>query len=313
MKSVLSFVASLSVCTVFCANAQSPSCDGAPHALDYGASRQRAFLLSDGSLATRSRVAVNVDGMKHAYHRDGIAGGGLISLCNGGKPYPAGRPPYNASASNAACHRFATDYAAIKQAGWKNPAVGAIHWFGILGTDSVKIDGRSVSQVVPVEQPDGSGFFVSPTSLEDKVNYPDPKDQRRYIDAETVPAAVIRNSAAMQTLGIRMGSYGVAIHRNHRIAVPFVVGDFGPRIGEGSYALGRMLKGLPFETATRKNVYSGHIEEKDVLWVFFGGDVAVAPYTAERIRDAAETRFRAWGGMPRLETCLANPAIPTAD
>lgn len=300
----------LNLCSAVVARAQ--TCEGRPHLLDYGTSSQRAFQLTDGSLATRFRSTVNADGMKRAYHRDDVAGGGLISLCNGGEPHPAGRPAYNASASNAACRRFSADYRAIRRAGWKDPSVGAIHWFGVLGRDRVRIGGTLVTEVIPVEQSDGSGFYVSPTALEDDHAFPDPSDQRRYVDAETIPAAVVRNSPALSGLGIIKGTMGVAIHRRFRRAIPFIVGDHGPRIGEGSFALGRLLQGLPLVTATRQNIFSAHIEDRDVLWVFFGGEVMPPPYTQATVTAKALERFRAWGGEARLNACLANPAIPTA-
>jgi hypothetical protein len=287
-------------------------CAGKPHVLNYGLTSQKAFLLTDGSVATRFRAAVNADGMKRAYHRDDIAGGGLISLCNGGKPFPAGRASYNASESNAACKQFSTDYKAIREAGFKNPAVGAINWFGVLGKENVRIGAVTVTQVVPVEQSDGSGFYVSPTALEDRVTFPDASDQRRYIDAETIPAAVVRNSPALRNLGVRPGTMGVAIHARHRKAVPFIVGDFGPRIGEGTFALGRSLKGLPLVTATRANIFSAHVDEKEVLWVFFGGEVMPPPYTQAAVSARTQERFTAWGGDARLNACLANGDIPVA-
>jgi Fungal chitosanase of glycosyl hydrolase group 75 len=292
--------------------AYAQDCNGRPHILNYGRTSQKAYLLSDGSLATRFRAAVNADGMKRAYHRDDVAGGGLISLCNGGKPYPADRPPYNASADNSACRQFSEDYRAIKQAGWKDPRVGAIHWFGVLGKDTVKIGKEKVTQVVPVEQADGSGFYVSPTALEDADGFPDPADQRRYIDAETIPAAVIRNSNAMSQLGIDKGTLGVAIHKKHRKSVPFVVGDYGPRIGEGTFALGRLFKGLPLVTATRKNIFSAHIEEKEVLWVFFGDEAMRPPYTQSTVAAKALEKFNSWGGEARLNSCLENTSISVA-
>jgi len=290
----------------------SQDCVGALHQLDYGTGSQDAFALSDGSLATWFRAAVNADGMKRAYHRDGLAGGGLISLCNAGRPYPAGRDPYNASAHNEACRRFSGDYQAIRNAGWKDPNVGAIHWFGVLGRDNVKIGERTVTQVVPIEQKDGSGFFVSPTALEDPEGYPDPLDQRRYVDAETVPAAVIRNAPALRELRVTKGTLGVAVHRKHLKPVPFLVGDYGPRIGEGTFALGRLLQGKPLVAATRKNIFSAHIEEKDVLWVFFAGEAMKPPYTALRVAAEAQASFEAWGGQARLLACLANDEIPVA-
>jgi hypothetical protein len=290
------------------------SCAGSIHLLKYSATKgQKAYLLADGSLATRFRMAVNADGMKRAYHRDDVAGGGLISLCNGGKAYPADRPPYNGSESKEACKQFSHDYMAIKQAGWKDPSVGAIHWFGVLGEDKVQIGDSEVTGVVSVEQSDGSGFYVSPTALADTDTFPDPKDQRRYIDAETIPAAVIRSSKALSDLGVRLGTFGVAMHLTIRKSVPFIVGDYGPRIGEGTFALARLVKGLPLVEATRKNIYSGHIAEKEVLWVFFGGEKMSPPYDQPAVTSQALEAFNAWGGESRLISCLDNTEIPVAD
>jgi hypothetical protein len=289
------------------------TCNGSLHLLNYGNKTQNAYLLADGSLATRARIAVNADGMKRAYHRDDVAGGGLISLCNGGKPYPANRPPYNASANNEACKLFSKDYQVIRQASWKDPSVGAIHWFGVLAHDSVKIGEFTVTHVVPIEQADGSGFYVSPTALEDAGGFPDPTDQRRYIDAETVPAAVIRSSKALSDLGIDLGTCGVAIHAAVKKAVPFIIGDYGPKLGEGTFALGRLVKGLPLVAATRKNIFSAHIDESDVLWVFFGGEKIAAPFDQASVTEKAMERFTTWGGESRLLACLGNGDIPLAD
>jgi hypothetical protein len=300
------------LCLVYPVTAYSQDCVGAFHKLNYGSSSQGAYLLTDRSLATWFRAAVNADGMKRAYHRDDLGGGGIISLCNAGRPYPAGRAPYNASTDNETCRRFFADYQAIRNAGWKDPSVGAIHWFGILGQDSVRIGERLVTQAVPVEQTDGSGFFVSPTSLEDAEGHPDPSDQSRYIDAETVPAAVIRRSPAMEELGLTKGTLGVAVHRKHSKPVPFIVGDYGPRIGEGTFALGRLLQSKPLVPANRKNIFSAHIEEKDVLWIFFGGKTMKPPYTASRVAKETQASFDAWGGDSRLFQCISNEDIPVA-
>ena len=290
------------------------SCDRTVHTLKYGkTASQKVYLLSDGSLATRYRMAVNADGMKRAYHRDDVAGGGLISLCNGGKPYPANRPPYNASESDEACKQFSKDYKAIRETGWKDPTVGAIHWFGVLGEGTVTIGEFTVTEVVPIEQADGSGFYVSPTALGDGDGFPDPKDQRRYIDAETVPAAVIRNSKALSSLGIALDTFGVAMHEKIKMAVPFIVGDYGPRIGEGTFALGRLVNGLPLIEATRKNIFSAHVDDNEVLWIFFGGQKMSAPYNQATVTAQALERFTAWGGESRLLACAANTDIPVAD
>lgn len=102
---------------------------------------QTGYVLPDNSLVLWARSSVNVDGMARAYHRDNIEGGGLINLCNGGRVYPAGQASYSGSASETNCARFNRDYQAIRAAGWKATSVGAIHWFGVLGEDSVTITG----------------------------------------------------------------------------------------------------------------------------------------------------------------------------
>lgn len=64
------------------------------------------------------------------------------------------------------------------------------------------------------------------------------------------------------------GSFGVAYHRRKRIAVPFVVGDGGPRIGESSVALARQVSGLSVtDEVTKQNRYAGQVDARDVLWI----------------------------------------------
>jgi hypothetical protein len=63
--------------------------------------------------------------------------------------------------------------------------------------------------------------------------------------------------------------------------VPFVVGDGGPRIGEGSPALARRVAGLqPSDEITLKNRFAGQVDKKTVPWVFFGGQAM--PSTTRR-------------------------------
>lgn len=284
---------------------------------------QTGYVLPDNSLMLWARSSVNADGMARAYHKDNIEGGGLINLCNGGRAYPAGQASYNGSDPVTNCTRFNMDYQAIRAAGWKATSVGAIHWFGVLGVDSITIPGRSpppsgvaknfkVTQVVPVEQSNGSGFFVSRTALEDSVNYKNPKDQRRYLDAETIPFGVAPNKAELRAIGVTRGTFGVAFNRLTGRTVPFVVGDTNSVIGESSFVMGRELSGLPAARATRANVNSGHINTFDVLWVFFSDKqgVAKAPYSGASIRAEANAAYERWGSRPRLDLCISNPDIP---
>lgn len=189
-----------------------------------------------------------------------------------------------------------TDLAKIAAAGWLNPSVGAVEWYSVAAVGSVNIAGHTVRGVKPLLQKDGSGFYVSPTSLVDK-NVPDIADQRRYPNPLRVPSAVLPRSVVQQ--GIKLGSFGVAIHTKTKKAVPFVVGDGGPKIGEGSPALARQVSGMPLsDEVNLQNRYAGQVDNQDVLWVFFA-DVDV-PYDHRKENEVAvnaQAAFERWGAL----------------
>jgi hypothetical protein len=256
-------------------------------------------------------VDLNMDGFGRAYHQDNIAGGGIIHLCNGGEVFLPNGSHYHGSESNATCTgKFMQDYARIRAAGWKDPSVGVIRWYGALGREDVIIAGRRVRGVVPALQRDGSGFYVSPTALFDST-ISDVTEQGRYINALTVPAAVIRVTSELTAAGVRMGTFGVARKLPDGPAIPFVVGDAGPRIGEGSVALARLVSGLPIkESITRAERFEGQVDGPRVLWVFFGGGVLPPPYDAKRVRNEAALAFDRWGGEARLVKCQSSGGVP---
>ncbi|MEM9233998.1 MAG: hypothetical protein AAGA69_07120 [Pseudomonadota bacterium] len=265
--------------------------------------RQRLAELSDGSLVTMAPMQVNADGAARAYHPMNAEGGAILHLCNAGKVHLPDGTSYHGSESNATCTgKFMEDVARIREAGWSDPTVGAVNWYGIFATGRVRIGTEFVRNIEPVVGPEG--FYVSPTALVDR-NFR-PEDQRRYVDAVTVPHAVVRRDS-----GVKLGSFGVAWRTkncpNARACdpVPFIVGDIGPRIGEGSIALTRLVNGLEItEDITRENRFRGAVSDDDVLWVFFGGDPAPAPYSSESVMDRARTAFDVWGGEERLAQCL---------
>ena len=83
-----------------------------------------------------------------------------------GKVYLPDGSSYQGSESNATCTgRFMQDFKRIGDAGWQDSTVGAINWYGILGEGAATIHGKKIHSVKPVLQKDGSGFYVSPTSL----------------------------------------------------------------------------------------------------------------------------------------------------
>lgn len=306
MKALLPTILALAISTTVAAAAD---CTGQAAPIS---NSQKALFLDGGGIALLAKMNINIDGFGRAYHKDNVVGGGIIHLCNGGEVFLPSGARYHGSESNATCvGKFMSDYARIGAAGWKNPSVGAIRWYGVLGQEEVTINGNRVKGVVPTLQQDGSGFYVSPTKLFDP-GIADESDQRRYINALTIPAAVIRETSALNDKGIRMGTFGVAAKKNGGEPVPFVVGDAGPRIGEGSVALARLVSGLPIkETITRAERFAGQIDDASVLWIFFGGDVLPPPYDAARVRAAAEMAFETWGGKSRLDKCRASPKVPT--
>ncbi|WP_232076900.1 MULTISPECIES: glycoside hydrolase family 75 protein [unclassified Variovorax] len=264
----------------------------------------RSWVLTDGGIAAFAKMNINIDGYARAYHPKNAAAGALIHLCNAGRPYLPDGTSYNASEDNQTCTgRFMQDFERIGAAGWKSPSVGAINWFGILGTGSVKVGKNAVSAVVPVKQKDGSGFYVSPTALADET-IADKTEQSRYVNPLRVPAGVVPKTVIAE--GVKMGSFGVAYNVNRRIAVPFVVGDAGPRIGEASVALARLAAGLPLkDDIKRSERYAGQVDTRDVLWVYFkDASVAYDHKNEAATVEKAKAAYQAWGGDERLALCV---------
>lgn len=111
---------------------------------------------------------------------------------------------------------------------------------------------------------------------------------------------------------MKQGSFGVAIRADKQIAVPFVVGDAGPRIGEGTPALARQAAGLPLsDEITLRSRYAGALDGKSVLWVFFGGPPMAFNHQQEaEVATRAQAAFETWGGADRLKRCLTSLPPP---
>lgn len=286
--------------TMTATSAAQPTCTGKAQT----AGGQRLIVLDPGGVVARTKLEINIDGSGRAYNWDNAKG--LIHLCNAARVHPAGRATYEGSVDNPTCiGRFMTDLQGIKTAGWTDGGVGALEWYGVFATGKATVNGRAIEGVVPVEIPGGGGFFVSPTKLGDPA-FP-ASDQRRYVDPLTIATAVIPRSGALKPFGVVPGTLGVAWRRGKNIAVPFIVSDAGPRIGEGSPALARRLAGLaPKADLTRAERFQGQVGTPDVTWVFFGGPKLAPPYTADTVEAAAKAAFDAWGGTPRLQVCASN-------
>jgi hypothetical protein len=265
-------------------------------------------VLADGTILGRSKMNINIDGYAKAYHPDNAAAGALIHLCNAGQVYLPDGTKYHGSVDKATCTgKFMKDVSRIKANNWTDTSVGVVRWYGILGKNSARINGEKVSGIEPVKQSDGSGFYVSPTAFADE-SIKDVTTQNRYINPLRIPAAVIPNIDKLKSRGVVLGSFGVAIRKDKKIAVPFVVGDYGPKIGEGTPALARSLAGLPItDNVTRNNRFGGQVDSKDVIWVFFANNTPSTKYDANNenaLIKEAKTAFDKWGGEARLNECL---------
>ena len=274
-----------------------PDCGGQTRTVG----NQSVVVLDKGGVMAKAKLNINIDGSGRAYNFDNAKG--LIHLCNAAKVHPAGGTPYHGSVDNATCTgRFMADLGRIKAAGWTDTSVGAVEWYGVAATGSVTVNGRTVRGVVPAEIPDSGGFLVSPTTLEDPT-FP-ATDQRRYVEPLAIATAVIPSSGSLRPFGVVPGTLGVAFRKQRGIAVPFLVSDLGPRIGEGSPALARRLAGLtPKADLTRAERFQGQVDMPDVTWVFFGGPKLSPPYTAETVEIAARAAFEKWGGAERIKAC----------
>jgi Fungal chitosanase of glycosyl hydrolase group 75 len=304
LKAVI--VGSLAASLAASAGAQQNDCSGSAVAVG----RQSVIALDGGGAAIRAKMNVNIDGSGRAYAKTNAEAGALIHLCNAGEVFLPDGTSYQGSKDNATCTgTFMDDYKRIGEAGWRDPAVGAIRWFGILGRGSATIGGRTIRGVEPVELADSPGFYVSPTSLVDSGFAED--DQRRYVDPLVVPGGVMPNAEALKALGVRLGTFGVAVDTRRADAnpVPFIVNDFGPRIGEGTVALARLVAGKQIKPdITRSERFVGVVDTEAVAWVFFGGNALTPPFGVDRVSTEANAGFEAWGGAERLETCVAATA-----
>ncbi|MEJ5113224.1 glycoside hydrolase family 75 protein [Erwinia billingiae] len=294
---IISAFASLSLYAADCNGVLVPKLGGLDNSL----------LLDDGTIIGNSKMMINIDGYKHAYHPENLKAGALIHLCNAGKVFLPNGVSYHGSIDNATCTgRFMNDFKMIRNAGWTKTDVGVIEWYGILAHENVILKGNKISGIKPVYQNDEEGFFISPTALFDrKIVRED--NQERYINPLVVPFAVA--SKSMLKKGLKLGSYGVAYNKKTKKMVPFIVGDVGPKIGEGSPALARSLANKPIkDPITNKERFVGSVDDNSIFWVFFNDKPLNYDKAQEiNISQYANQAFENWGGKSRLNTCLRQP------
>jgi hypothetical protein len=136
------------------------------------------------------------------------------------------------------------------------------------------------------------------------------RSRARYVNPLRVPSAVVPSSLVSR--GIAIGTFDVAVNRHQNIAVPFVVGDEGPRVGEGSAALARLAASKPVtDELTHKTSTVGQVDRPYVLWVFFDGRATKYDHTDEgKLAADAKQANEKWGGGVRLGDCLSTVPNP---
>ncbi len=247
---------------------------------------------------------VNTDGTPRSYSVEDFWGekDALNNLCNAMSDACAGL-----SSADKKNRRISTQKASAE--GWPEKLL-----------KEIKIAPSIIPFVGGKPCPSVNGFLVSATSLQ-KANIKDICDISNYVDSLVTPAIVVPRNPSKSDLSefakrnARVGDLVVAMVPGSSTPVFAVIGDTGPvgQLGEGSLALnGKLLKKaekpVNYLEVRGKGLYKGKawtVPYAAVL-IFPGTRDAANPYiTTDRLDAAAKARFDAWGGLPRLEACLA--------
>lgn len=137
------------------------------------------------------------------------------------------------------------------------------------------------------------GGYVSPTALHD-IAFP-VTDQRRYVDATSVPYAAI--TEPLERLGAQLGDVGIACRDvdGGRLCVAFICADVGPAKkspGEGSPALAQLLQ---VDADARK----GGVD-RGITWIIFPRSSQGWPRAYPAIQGQAQALLDAAGGVDSL-------------
>jgi hypothetical protein len=166
------------------------------------------------------------------------------------------------------------------------------HWWALV-TEHEKTSGRPVVQL---ESDPAPGFYVSTTALYDPDN-PNPRDPHRYVDAGTIPYVVLHPKALNYA---RLGDFATVVNlQNGRISGAIVADESAPNlpVGEGSIALAQAL-------SIDANPRTGG-KDGGVAYVIYPDSGNRRPRELEEIVVSAKQLFDAWGGLDRLNACVA--------
>jgi len=166
------------------------------------------------------------------------------------------------------------------------------NWWALV-TENEKPSGRPVVQS---ESDPAPGFYVSTTALYDRDN-PNPRDPHRYVDAATIPYVVLHPVALNYA---KLGDFAtVANLQNGKISAAIVADESAPNlpVGEGSIAL---AQALGIDASPRTGGKDG-----DVAYLIYPHSGNGRPRELEEVVVNAKQLFDAWGGLDRLNACVA--------
>jgi hypothetical protein len=166
------------------------------------------------------------------------------------------------------------------------------NWWALV-TDSEKTNGTPVVQDATDPAP---GYFVSTTALYDRAN-PNPRDPHRYVDAEKIPYVVLHPKALRYA---RLGDFATVVNlRNRKVSAAIVADESAPNlpVGEGSIALAKVLA---IDSSPR---HGG--QDSKVVYVIYRTSGNGRPRKLEEILANSNRLFETWGGLNRLNACLA--------
>jgi hypothetical protein len=167
------------------------------------------------------------------------------------------------------------------------------NWWALV-TDNEKTNGTPVLQGTSDPAP---GYYVSTTALYDAAN-PNPRDPHRYVDAASIPYVVLHPKALRYA---QLGDFATVVNlHNGKVSAAIVADESAPNlpVGEGSIAL---AQALGIDSSPRHGGQDG-----DVVYVIYPGSGNGRPRKLEEILANSNGLFGAWGGLERLNACLAS-------
>ncbi len=166
-------------------------------------------------------------------------------------------------------------------------------WWALV-TDNGKASGHPVIQGKSDPAP---GYYVSTTALYDADNS-NTRDPHRYVDAATIPYIVLHPKALNHA---RLGDFATVVNfQNGKISAAIVADESAPDlpVGEGSIAL---AEALSIDSSPRRGGKDGA-----VAYLIYSGAGNGRPRPLKEIVAKAKELFEAWGGIDKLNACLAD-------